>query len=78
MADKITIDFENNLITWDTDTQQGTEYHADLKNKKAAVLQALGYKEVDITNTINAFNNFLNGKLSQDELAEIIRQEEAE
>ena len=34
MADKVTLDFETGMITWDTDSQKGTEYCPDLKERK--------------------------------------------
>ena len=68
MADKMTLDFENNIITFETDNQQGTEYCEGLKDMKAAVLELLGYETVDITPAINAINQFLNGEMSEAEL----------
>lgn len=68
MADKMTLDFENNIITFDTDNQKGTEYYEDLKDMKAAVLELLGFETIDMTPTINAINQFLNGEISEEEL----------
>ena len=46
--DKVTFDFENGKIIFDTDTQKGTEIDPDLKNKKAAIMAAAGYEIVDV------------------------------
>jgi hypothetical protein len=48
MADKVTFDFENGKIHFDTDSQQGTEIDPDLKKKKAAIMAAAGYEMVDV------------------------------
>lgn len=68
MADKITLDFENNTIIWDTDNQQGTETYIGLQEKKEAVLAAIGYEEIDFTPAIDDVNEFINGGISQEEL----------
>lgn len=48
MADKVTFDFENGKIHFDTDSQQGIEVDPDLKKKKAAIMAAAGYEMVDV------------------------------
>ena len=37
LADKLVLDFENNLITIETNNQQGTESYDNLKEKKEAI-----------------------------------------
>lgn len=68
MADKITLDFENNIIEFDTENQKGTEYCEDLKEMKEEVLKLLGYETVDVTPAINAINQYLNGEIEEEEL----------
>ena len=73
--DKVTLDFENNIITWETDAQQGTEYCPDLSAKKAAILAAMGYAAVDLTKMVNAFQSYVNGQISAEELEQVLDQE---
>lgn len=68
MADKMTLDFENNIITFDTDNQKGTEYCEGLGEMKAAVLELLGFETYDMTPAISAINQFLNGEMTEEEL----------
>jgi len=46
MADKVTFDFENNQIIFDTDGQKGIEIDLQLAEKKAAIMAAAGYEEI--------------------------------
>lgn len=68
MADKITIDFENEIITINTNSQNGTELYPGLKEKKDEIMKVLGYETVDMTPAINSFNEYINGKITKDEL----------
>jgi hypothetical protein len=56
MADKVTFDFENGKIIFETDNQQGIETDLDLKNKKAAIMAAAGYETVDMQDFKNDLN----------------------
>ena len=67
MADKVTLDFETGMITWDTDSQKGTEFCPDLKGRKAAILAAMGYETVDFTPTVAAINAYANGEMTEAE-----------
>lgn len=67
MADKVTLDFENNTITWDTDSQKGTEFCPDLADRKKAIMDVLGYEPVDFSPAVEAVNDFISGNLSEDE-----------
>lgn len=58
---KVTLDFEKNMITWDTDNMKGTEYCPELAERKQDILDAMGYSETDISEEIDAINGFLNG-----------------
>ena len=68
MANKVTLDFENNIITWDTDTQKGTEHCPDLDKRKDLILKAMGYESVNISPVIHSINDFLNGKITKKDL----------
>ena len=67
MADKVTLDFENNIITWDTDTQQGTEFCPDLSKRKPEIIKAMGYKVEDIMPVVKIFEAMVNGQISNAE-----------
>lgn len=56
MADKVTFDFENGKIIFETDAQQGVETDSDLKSKKAAIMAAAGYETVDMQDFKNDLN----------------------
>lgn len=66
--DKVTLDFENGLIEWNSDTQKGTEHCPDLKDRKAAILAAMGYEQFDFSDVIGAVNAFITGEISEDEM----------
>lgn len=68
MANKVTLDFETGMITWDTDHQKGIEIDYDLAKKESAILAAMGYSKMDFTPEIDAFNAFLSGEITEDEL----------
>lgn len=70
MANKVTLDFENGMITWDTDTQQGTEHCPDLAEREQAILEAMGYAIWDMTPMVDAVNAFLNGQATEKGLSE--------
>lgn len=44
MADRVTLDFETGMITWDMDSQKGTEYCPDLAERRDKILAAMGYQ----------------------------------
>lgn len=71
MADKVTIDFENEIITWDTDNQKGTESCPGISKRKNDILTAMGYESVDFSPVVNSFNAFINGQITKDELIKL-------
>ena len=73
--DKVTLDFENNIIIWETDTQQGTEYCPELSAKKAAIMAAMGYTAIDLSKMVKAFTDYMNGQISAEELEHLLDQE---
>jgi Holliday junction resolvasome RuvABC DNA-binding subunit len=76
--DKVTLDFENNMIEWDSDTQKGTEHCPDLHERKAAILAAMGYEQYDLTDVVNTVNAFANGEMTIDELEEQLKKQRDE
>ena len=60
MSDKITLDFENNTITFDTENQKGTEYYENLYKLKDDILKILGYERIDMSSTIDFINYIIN------------------
>jgi hypothetical protein len=66
--DKVTLDFENNIVEWNTDSQKGTEHCPDLHERRAAILAAMGYEQYDLSGVVNIVNAFANGEMSIDEL----------
>lgn len=67
MANKVTLDFEKNKITWDTDVQKGTEFVADLSERRASILAAMGYETVEFSPAISALEDLINLEISEDE-----------
>ena len=65
--DRVTLDFETGKITWETDSQKGTEFDPDLQQKKAAILAAMGYETVDLAPFADAVNAFVNGRIGEDD-----------
>ena len=57
--DKVTFDFENGKIIFDTDGQQGIESDSELKSKKAAIMAAAGYEIIDMQDFKNDVNKML-------------------
>jgi len=74
-VDKVTLDFENNIVEWDTDSQKGTEYCPDLKERRTLILAAMGYSEYDMSNVINVINAFANGEATEAGLLEALKKE---
>lgn len=68
MANKVTLDFETGMITWDTEHQKGIEVDLDLAKKETAILAAMGYSKMDFSKEIAAFNAFINGDITEKEL----------
>jgi len=73
--DKVTLDFENNIVEWDTKSQKGTEHCPDLAIRKPLILAAMGYEEYDMSETINIVNAFANGEMTIDELESKLEKE---
>ncbi len=59
MADKITFDFENNEVIFDTDLQQGVFYDSELKVKKYSIMAAAGYFPQSFVKYAEAINKAL-------------------
>lgn len=78
MENKVTLDFENEMITWDKDGQKGSESCPGLAEKEAAILELLGCERVDFSAAIDAFNQFMNGEIGEDELARKLKEFEDE
>ena len=78
MADKITLDFETGMITWDTDSLRGEEYCPDLKERKPQILAAMGYEPVDFSPVIESFNAFANKNITEKELLDRLAKFEKE
>ena len=73
--DRVTLDFEENTITWESDRQTGTEHCADLRERKAEILAAMGYEQWDASAAISALNAFINGEISEQQMEEIFDRE---
>lgn len=54
--DRITFDFENNQIEFDTETQKSVEVDLCLKEKKADILKAAGMNQIDMQEFRDAVN----------------------
>lgn len=67
MSDKVTIDFEKELVTWETDAQNGTETCPGIAARKKQIIAAMGYESVNFTPVVNAFNALGNGEIGKDE-----------
>lgn len=74
MADKITLDFENNMIIWDNDAQKGSEYCPELAERKAGILAAMGYKPISFAPVIKAYEALINGQISREEAERLINE----
>ena len=66
--DKVTLDFEGGIITWDSDIQKGTEHCPDLAERKASILAAMGYEQWDAGAVRDAVEDFVNGRASWEEM----------
>ena len=73
--DRVTLDFENNMVEWDTNNYRGFESCPGLAERKDAILDAMGYHMWDVSDVIGALNSFINGKISPDELHDIFDAE---
>ena len=73
--DKVTLDFENGTIEWNTDGQKGTEVYPELKSHRKAILAVLGYDEFDVSDIVSSVNAFANGSISMDELKGRLQEE---
>lgn len=56
MRDRITFDFRSGEIIFDTPTQEGVEVDPNLKDKKAAIFAAAGYRAYELEDVIEEFN----------------------
>ena len=74
MANKIILDFETGIISWDTDSQKGTEFCPDLAERKPVILAAMGYETVDFTPAVDIINTFVNGKITEEEFKKRIEE----
>jgi len=74
-VDKVTLDFENNIVEWDTNSQKGTENCPDLKERRTLILAAMGYSEYDMSNVINVINAFANSEATEAELLDVLERE---
>lgn len=73
--DKVTLDFEDNTVEWVTDNQKSCEYCPDLKDRKAAIMEVMGFSEIDLSGAVTIVNGFINGKMSEDEFNEALDRE---
>lgn len=67
MANKVTLDFETGMITWDTDHQKGTEFCPDLAEREEAILAAMGYGKFDLSDAVDAVNAYINGEITEED-----------
>ena len=70
--DKLTLDFENNKIIFDTSNQKGEISCPELSDRKQQILSAIGLTTVDIQPAVNAFQNYISGQISETELEAIL------
>lgn len=75
MAYRIILDFENDMIEFDTPAQQGTEYHKGLSEKKDEILKVLGYEQVDMRNAVQIVNDYVNGEITEEEFLKKMEKE---
>ena len=66
MAEKITFDFENNEVIFDTELQQGVFYDSELKVKKYSIMAAAGYFPPSFVKYAEAINKALSLELPFD------------
>ena len=52
MANRVTLEVDTGAIIWDTNVQQGVEIAPDLEERKAAILEAMGYHKSDFSEVI--------------------------
>jgi hypothetical protein len=74
---KVTLDFENEMIEWNTDNQKGKEHCLGLRERKPAILAAMGYTEYDMRGVVDIINDFANGGMTEDELKRRLDAEES-
>lgn len=78
MANKITLDFENEMIIWDMDSQYGSELCPGLAEKESAILALLGYEMIDFSSEVNLLNALFNGNINEAEFLEKMKELENE
>ena len=66
--DRITLDFEKEIIIFDTDSQKGEEHCPGLADKKADVFAAIGYEQIDFRPIVSTIERFFNGEITVEEL----------
>ena len=72
--DKLTLDFENNTITIETEHQQGTEYYDNLIEKKGEIHKLLGFETVNISPVVKALEDLFNGNITEEEFNEFAEE----
>ena len=75
---RVTIDFEDCTVSWETDNQRTTEYYPGLGELKDAIIAALGFKVVDMGAVANAVNDYLNGRITWEEFSAALEREKDE
>jgi len=73
--DKVTLDFENETVEWDTDTSRGTESCPWLSGRKGDVLAAMGYGTWDASGALGAVNALISGETAGSRLSDIFEPE---
>lgn len=64
---RITLDFENSMVTIETDAQQGTHFHPGLAALQPQILTVLGYEKFNLDPVVTIFENLINGQISRTE-----------
>lgn len=65
---KITLDFENEVVTIQTISQNGTHHHPGLAKLEPKVLSLLGYQKLNLAPIVEIFEKFLDGQISKEEM----------
>jgi len=74
-VDKVTLDFENELVEWNTDSQKGLESCPGLAERKDNILAAMGYSMWDMSSVIGAVNSYISSEISAGEMNDIFDAE---
>jgi hypothetical protein len=73
--DRLILDFGNDSLTIETNSQKGTEYYPNLGKHRKSIYDILGYGDIDISKKMNAIIDFLNRKMTLDDLNSILEEE---